>query len=284
MDVDLKAQVPPPPPQTEDLEPPQGKPSSAEQASVALSSAPSTQDVEGAQPSAAEAQHRLKAMVDEHVVPRGVKVWERVRPWRSFAKGMTIATIQEEQPEGRLARIRNNLDYFKGNYALVFGTTLLIGIFQDVTYVLALAAVAFAWFMFIRKNFADPSWRPVVQGYELSAETRWYMLSGGSLLLLLIVSWNMLLFVAFLTGFVALAHASFHPGPAAVEDTEQSRAYQQQALEEGNPVVPAVLGAPVPSRDGPQDPNVVIGIPVGLPVSSFGGAVAPAVVMGERRK
>eukprot|EP00746_Dinoflagellata_sp_MGD_P127262 gnl/MRDRNA2_/MRDRNA2_61889_c0_seq2.p1 gnl/MRDRNA2_/MRDRNA2_61889_c0~~gnl/MRDRNA2_/MRDRNA2_61889_c0_seq2.p1 ORF type:complete len:216 (-),score=39.85 gnl/MRDRNA2_/MRDRNA2_61889_c0_seq2:30-608(-) len=170
----------------------------------------------GASSDAAEVVKNLKSQLDDAVKtygPHMEHVKRHMRPWDKF---MVL-----KKPDGSIAikdKVQANLHHFQINYAIVCAVGLVIAIISHPLHILVLVLIGFLWATFMKKNMADPNWKPKVGPVELTVMHRWTGMATVSIVLTLLVAGEALVTVLGICGALSLGHAALHPGASAVGD------------------------------------------------------------------
>jgi len=175
----------------------------------------------------AQQSSTFRELMKKHVAPRVKALVAQRHAWREFCFHLGLSKPAEH--DTRLAQATSNLAYYKGNYAVLGGGIVALGVGLGGWIILLF--VALAWHTFFNLKLGDPSWRPVVLGMEVTADSRWRVLWCSTACLLLLMTWYILLPV----GLFFFWHACLHKGPRTLPDIEETfqPATRQRALGDG---------------------------------------------------
>ena len=112
-----------------------------------------------------------------------------------------------------MKRVQTNLNYFQANYVLLVLLLLLFYLVRAPTTLAVFAILGAVWVWFLGKN-EDVTWRPVVNGVELSKQQRYWIMLGVSAVLFIYFALDIAFSVIGVGVLVVGVHAVLNPGPS----------------------------------------------------------------------
>ncbi|CAD7935515.1 unnamed protein product [Amoebophrya sp. A120] len=141
-----------------------------------------------------------------------------IRPW--LGEFCAVA-----KPTGlNVMQVTKNLSYFRWNYAVVDAGILGFGLLMNPTSLLCILALGGAWAFFLNKN-ANPEWRTVIGGVELTPQHRMAGMSGLSVLVLIVLLGSFIFMLIGLGAASNVVHAVVHQ-----PSTDYSRVLESEEL------------------------------------------------------
>mmetsp|Transcript_4761 Transcript_4761/g.7402 ORF Transcript_4761/g.7402 Transcript_4761/m.7402 type:complete len:170 (+) Transcript_4761:75-584(+) len=142
------------------------------------------------------------------------KLSENTRPWSLF-----FDTKEMSAPKGIDVvqdRLKKNVIFYAGNYALVFAGVLIFSLITSPLSAFALLAIAGLWFYFFVKTAGTPV---TIAGRVLDDKAKGILLVVASVLLLLFTGAGSLIFyVVGFGGLLIIGHAAFRNPPAPIDE------------------------------------------------------------------
>ena len=128
-----------------------------------------------------------------------------------------------------MKRVQNNLSYFQANYAMIVLLLLLFYLVRAPTTLAVFAVLGAMWVWFVAKN-EDVTWRPVVNGVELSKQQRYWIMLGISAILFIYFALDIAFSVIGVGVLVVGIHAVLNPGPSAHDILASTNDEENQAV------------------------------------------------------